>query len=807
VIHRDLKPSNVLVALQDGKSVPKVIDFGLARLTQGRPAELTYYTQHGQMLGTPAYMSPEQAEMTALDVDTRTDVYSLGALLYELLVGAAPFDAKALRQVSHAEMQRIIREVEPPKPSTKLSTLSENSARIADDRHVEPQALARLLRGDMDWIVLKAMDKDRTRRYATPLDLAADIRRHLNRETVLARPPTLGYRLGRLLRRHKAAVVTAAAVFVGLVASLVVMTWLYLKAAAATQLADERRREAEAVNNFLVNDLLAEASPERNPVGSATVLRKVFDKAAQKIESAFADQPALEAPLRRTLGRTYLNLGRDADAEPHLRTALNLYRRTRGPGDPDTLNVMNALVYALLRQGRSDAVKRAESEALSRECLELCRSALGPDHVETLTAGSNWANVLAERGDLAAAEKEYRQVLEGQARVRGPEHRATLWTMENLASVLLVRGDYARAEELYRQVLDARRRLLGLDHPDTLNAQHNLLTTLNNLGSARRQEALLLAEQTLERRRQVLGAEHESTVASLGALAASHYEAGNFLRAEQLYREQAESAARNPHLGPQHITTLLALNNQALALLAQGRLAEAELLYTQNLEKIRRTLRADHPLILSAVQSLANVYHKMGRLAEAEARYRQALTLEPPQPREDRLGPLLVMNSLAGVLLDKETLTPAELAEVESLCQAALDGRRRVLPAGHRNLGNSLETSGRLLLKKGQPEQAEGLLREAVKTFEANARANDWELSYAKAMLGACLSARGQYAEAEPLLLEAAAKLGEHKGAPQPRVRQVFNELVRFYEARQMPGKAAEWRKQLAELPAPQDKP
>src|SRR5262245_32372630 len=246
IIHRDLKPSNVMVTLHDGIPVPKVIDFGVAKATSQQLTERTLFTAYGQMIGTPAYMSPEQVEMSGLDIETQSDIYALGVLLYELLTGSTPFDSKRLRQAGYAEMQRIIREEEPPRPSTRLTSLGDSATVVSSHRSTEPKKLAALLRGDLDWIVMKALEKDRNRRYETANGLARDVERYLNDETVQACPPSALYRLRKFARRNKVVLATAAVVAASLVIGTVAATWQAVRATKAEGLAQVRLETANA---------------------------------------------------------------------------------------------------------------------------------------------------------------------------------------------------------------------------------------------------------------------------------------------------------------------------------------------------------------------------------------------------------------------------------------------------------------------------------------------------------------------------------------------------------------------------------
>jgi len=308
IIHRDLKPSNVLVTLHEGRHIAVVIDFGIAKATNQQLTEKTLFTRYAQMIGTPEYMSPEQAEMSRLDIDTRTDIYSLGVLLYELLTGTTPIEGSTLRQAGYAEIQRIIRDTQPPKPSTRLSTLGDTLHETAQCRQTSPDDLRKSVRGDLDWIVMKSMDKDRSRRYETAHELAEDIERHLHDEPVKAGPPNAVDRCRKFVRRNRALVTGIVAVAAALVAGLIVSSALYVRAEHLRTQAEEAakkeaaaRAEAQAVADFLTKDLLGQVTAEH---GQNSQVRDILDRASQRLENRFTNQPLVEAAVRATQGET-----------------------------------------------------------------------------------------------------------------------------------------------------------------------------------------------------------------------------------------------------------------------------------------------------------------------------------------------------------------------------------------------------------------------------------------------------------------------------------------------------------------------
>ncbi|HSU56266.1 MAG TPA: serine/threonine-protein kinase, partial [Candidatus Dormibacteraeota bacterium] len=309
IIHRDIKPSNILVTLHDGVPVPKVIDFGIAKATDQRLTDKTLFTQFEQFIGTPAYMSPEQAEMSGLDIDTRSDIYSLGVLLYELLTSRTPFDPKELMAAGLDAMRRAIRENEPPRPSTRLSTmLAADLTTVARQRQAAVPKLIHLLQGDLDWIVMKALEKDRTRRYDTATGFALDLERYLNDEPVNARPPSQIYRLQKMVRRNKLAFAAATAVAASLIAGFGVSTWLFLREKDARRLADTEAKRSQQVA-LLLEDSLKGVGPMVALGRDTALVRDIMDRAVERVTKDLKDQPDVQAELCNTIGEVYRALG------------------------------------------------------------------------------------------------------------------------------------------------------------------------------------------------------------------------------------------------------------------------------------------------------------------------------------------------------------------------------------------------------------------------------------------------------------------------------------------------------------------
>ena len=553
VLHRDIKPANVLVSTEEREPVPKVIDFGVAKALHKRLTERPMYTEVGQLVGTLEYMSPEQAELSTWDIDTRSDVYALGVLLYVLLAGSTPLDAGTLRSAPLSETLRLIREVDPEKPSARLTQSAESLPGLSAARSSDPARLTREVRGELDWIVMKALEKDRTRRYEAASALARDVERYLQNEPVEACPPTRGYRLGKFLRRHRVEALTTAAGLVLLVAAAAVSTWQAVRATQA-------ERTAAAVSEFLQNDLLGQADlanqPGQGPGRDPDVtVRTLLDRAAQSIEGKFKEEPLTEAAIRLTIGKAYRALGHYPEGQRQLERSVELYAAQLGADHPVTLGSKGSLAYLYGAQGKYD-----RAEPLSEEVVKGRTAKLGADHPDTLTSKNNLAQQYRSQKKYQQAEPLYLQVVRADTAMLGADHTETLRAKTNLAALYRDQARYDEAEPLYQEVVQAQTRTLGADHPDTLVSKNGLAAVYK--GEGRYDEAEALFQEVVTARTATLGADHPDTLTTKNNLALL-YEARNRCDlAEPLFREVVEGSRRK--LGPTHPDTEQRIRNLAL---------------------------------------------------------------------------------------------------------------------------------------------------------------------------------------------------------------------------------------------------
>ncbi len=554
IIHRDLKPSNVPVTVHDDKPRPVVIDFGIARALDDDRDRLSLVTQQGQMIGTLEYMSPEQAGGEQ-DIDTRTDIYSLGVLLFELLTGSTPVERASLSRAGLMDFQRLIRDQEPPTPSTRVKKLGGKTATVAQERRTDPAALHRMLRGDLDWIVMKALEKDRSRRYETVGAFASDIVRYLNHDTVLARPQSRVYRVRKFARRNRGALAAGIAIAAILIAGIIGTATFAVRAEIARTEAAQRADDLEKVAEFQASQLagietalmginirrniveerraalearrLDEGEVRRllddldaalvgvnfTNIALETLDENIFERALKAIDEQFADQPLVKARLLQTVADSLSALGLLDRATVPQTDALEIRRRVLGDQHADTLESVRRLGGLLRQQG-----SHARAEAYLREALEIKRRVAGTEHPDTIKFMVSMGALLYEQGKVAEAETYYRDALESSRRVLGDEHPDTLATINNLGTMLRAQGRFDEAERHFRQALEGRRRVLGNEHQDTLTSINSLGAVLMSVG--RLAEAETYWREALEGRRRVLGDEHPETLVSINNLGA-----------------------------------------------------------------------------------------------------------------------------------------------------------------------------------------------------------------------------------------------------------------------------------------------
>ena len=659
IIHRDLKPGNILME-ENGQ--PKILDFGLARVTDG-DMQATRQTDMGQLLGTLAYMSPEQVTADPLALDTRSDVYALGVILYELLAGRLPYEVS--RHVY--EVVRTIQQVDP-KPLSSIN---------------------RAYRGDIETIAAKALEKDKTRRYGSAAELAADIRRYLEDRPIAAKPASTSYQLRKFARRNKVLVTGTFAVFLTLIVGVVVSTWQAVRARRAEVRAQAETATAQAVVDFLQNDLLAQASANKQ-AGPTTKpdpdlkVRTALDRAAERIEGKFAKQPEVEAEIRQTIGQTYYDLGLYPEGRKQLEQALTLRRRVLGPDNPKTIETMLSLGLTALLQD-----KYAEAEEIDNRALEISRRVLGPENPVTLKCTSAVVNLYLAQHKAAQTEALAKQALEISRRVLGPEHPDTLYAAGNLAASYAGQGKYAQDAALLAPVLEISRRVLGPEHPETLDYMRGLSYAYVMQGKAAQADEM--DQQLLQILRRDLGPEHPVTLTALYNVTAGDLREGKNAEAEELARDALEIKRRI--FGPEDRRTLNSMRQLAEAYQGQGRYAEAEELDAKVLE-IGRRLQGPEDRTLDTMDDLADVYRLEGKYAQAEALYSQTLDIQRRVLGADNPATFSAGEQMAITLSYDKQFARAEALMQEIIQKASRSGEPAVLSGAWYNFACAAAVAG-----------------------------------------------------------------------------------------------------------------
>jgi serine/threonine protein kinase len=768
IIHRDLKPSNILVAPYDGKPVPKVIDFGLAKAMHQPLTERTLHTAHEAVLGTPLYMSPEQAQLNNLDVDTRSDVYSLGVVLYELLTGTTPLERQRFKQAAWDEVRRIIREEEPPRPSARLSS-SETLPSLAACRQSEPKKLTKQLRGEVDWIVMKALEKDRTRRYETANGLARDVQRYLADEVVEARPPSTGYRLRKFVRRHKGRVIAASLVLCTLLVGIAGTTYGFIQADRKRQQAETNLEYARKSNKVLGSVFVA-LDPKSNYANVSDLrnaLRDNLKKAAKDLEESGIGDPLTVAEMQHTLGWSLVGLGDGDAAVEVLQKATDTRKAHLGPDHPDTLVSMNYLADAYYLARKYD-----QAVTLYEETLALRKAKLGPEHRDTLMSMNDLASGYVGAGKLDQAVPLYEKTLKMQRTQFGVEDPDTLMTMNNLANVYTDEKKLDLSLPLLEETLRIQKAKIGPNHPHTLTTMVNLAIGLQEAGKI--DEALPLYEEALRLERTVLGSDHPSTLFAMKRLAVALGLNGKVEQALPLHEEAWRLS--KTRLGPDHPLTLATMKDLAFALGLKGKVEQALPLYEEAWRLSKTRLGPDHKDTLDTLIKLAETCKEAGKSDQAVPLLKEAVELSRARYGLDHLT-LTCMDRLAHAYQNTR-----QFDQALPLFDETLKLRKEKLGPENVQTLSSMNNLAMCYMDAGKLDQALPLLEETLKLQKPALGLGHRDTLTTMNNLAGAYQATGKLDRAVSLWEETLKPLKEKFGPDDPDTLRTMNNLANAYE-------------------------
>jgi len=777
IIHRDLKPSNVLLTKQGTEVVPKIIDFGIAKAIGEAEGKMLLSTADGQIVGTPEYMSPEQAGVIDAGLDTRTDVYSLGVMLYELVSGQRPYELKKRTAI---ELERAMRT--PPTPPSQVSR-----ARVP----FLPSGfwlnnLQRSTERDLDAVALMAMERMPDDRYASVEQLADDVRCVLEHRPVRARTQTWTYRAQKFVRRNAASVTTAALVAVligtggvGIVSQRNRAIASELRAVDEATKARAEAAKASEVARFLT-DLFRESDPA-NARGASVTARELLTRGAERLKTDLTSQDTVRATLMDTIGVVYRMLGMIDDSETITTAALAIRRRAPGPESLDVAQSLDNLGQLARERTRYDQAaqyhrealamrrrlldprepavaeslsnlglalrelgKYAEAEPLVKEALAIRREKLGPEHVNTLTSLNVLGDIQESSGQLVEAERTYQEALEGRRKTLPPDHPHIAISLNNVAGVIARAGRLAEAERLFREALTMRQRILDPSHPDVSSSTLNLASALHDLGRLDEAEPLYRAALAADRRYR---GKNMDVAIDLNNLASLLEDRGKLQEAGKLYEESM--AMRIALQGEQHPSVGTILNNIGRLRFTQGMLDESERAFRHAID-IRSALGMEkHPRHGDTMVSLGRVFEARGRLADAERQYTAGLAIQraaSPSGSPSVAGALLALGHLMGVKKNP--------AGGEPLLRESLAFRRQSLPAGHHTIANAEAALGDCLVQQSKWPEAETLLVSALKAVPAGPTAAAYTRNRVLTLLVALYERSGRPDDAAPYRTE-----------------------------------------------------
>jgi serine/threonine protein kinase/tetratricopeptide (TPR) repeat protein len=816
IIHRDLKPSNILVESHDGQPVPKVIDFGLAKAVSGQQlTEHTLFTALGQVAGTPLYMAPEQAAFNALDVDTRADIYSLGVILYELLTGSTPIERETLKKAGFDEILRVVRESEPPAPSRRLSS-SASRPSVAANRQIEPAKLGRFVKGELDWIVMKALAKERDRRYDTASGFARDIERFLNHEPVTAGPPSAAYKLRKFVRRNRPQVVAAGLVLLALIVGVAGTTWGLLEARRQERLAQGEARDKEEARQAEADRAEGERWAKQQALDEKQRAEAGEKLAGERLLQVEAEKKRVEEEKRvaqavryflqtKLLGQADARAQADAllqrgglvaEANRNV-TVRELLDRAAVALTPEKVEanfpnqpLLQAEILATVGDTYRGVGEYSQAVAFLQRAAALRQRHLGPDNPSTLTTLNNLAVAYLAAGKLPQAIPLLEQVRDAQLKTLGPDHRDTLTMLANLASAYRNTRKLPQAISLLEQVRDAQVRTLGPDHPDTLATLHSLALAYRADGKL--PQAISLLEQVRDAQVKTPGPDHPDTLVTLNSLAGMYLSGGKVPQAIPLLEQVRDAQVKT--LGPDHPETLGTLHNLAMAYWSAKQLDRSIPLLEDVLKREEATLGRDHPQTLMTLGNLGVSYRDAGRLDEAIALL------------EEVYGKRRVDASLAGVgnALLAAYVKAGKTTAASQLIQEQLAAARKQFPSESPQLAGTLATVGKHLLDLKEYAEAEPVLHECLalrQKLARDKRVAPWQVASAQSLLGGVLLGRKKHAEAEPLLRAGYEGLRQDEKAIPPQgknnIADAIQRLIDLYDATGKKVEATRWRQEL----------